>query len=298
MNSFQIDNNVGAQVAYNALKRTNDEVYVAQLRLSTRKKINSVSDDTSGFATGKDLLQKVDLMKAAQNNVGSAKDMLSTSETQLTSVKDLISKIKTKIVDASNPANDKTRIANDIKALGEEIANIFNNTKFNDTNLLVSSTSNAGSAFSFQTGADSTDTLSINFASANFYGTQSVTIGSATLNGINATTANALDDIQDLDAANATSTTIKAISTNLDTFETAVSNSLSSIGNFQQRLDIKDTFLTASITNSTSSYARLFDADMAQEQLNNSKGQIGQQIGAAMLSQLSTAAAKVLQLFG
>ena len=94
--SFQINTNIGALNAYNALAQANTEAYSAQLRLATRKKINSVADDTSGFATGKSIDQKVKLMQSAQNNVGSAKDMLSTAETQLISVKDLITQIKTK----------------------------------------------------------------------------------------------------------------------------------------------------------------------------------------------------------
>jgi len=295
--SFQINTNIGALNAYNALAKTNSEAYQAQLRLATRKKINSVADDTSGFATGKALDQKVKLMKAAQNNVGSAQDMLSTAETQLISVKDLITQIKTKITDASNPAADKTKIANDIKALGEEIGNIFNNTKFNDTNLLVSSTTGAGQSFDFQTGASSTDTLKIDFASANLAGTVASTIGSAAVSGIAQSVADALSDLQSLTASSATAGSIGSLSAKLATFETTIDTSLSSVGNFKQRLTIKDEFLTSAIANSTASVSRLFDADMAMEQLNSTKAQIGGQIATSMLSQLNSQPQNILSLF-
>lgn len=295
--SFQINTNIGALNAYNALAQTNNDAYSAQLRLATRKKINSVADDTSGFATGKSLDQKVKLMQAAQNNVGSAKDMLSTAETQLISVKDLITQIKTKIADASNPAADKTRVANDIKALGEEIGNIFNNTKFNDTSLLVSSANGAGQSFDFQTGASATDTLKVDFASANLSGTVSATIGSATISGLNQKVADSLNDLQSLTASSATADSIGSLSAKLATFENSIDTSLSSVGNYKQRLNIKDEFLTSAIANSTASVSRLFDADMAMEQLKATKAQIGGQIATSMLSQLNTAPQNILSLF-
>ncbi len=103
---FGINSNIDALRAYNALATVNASTTKAQLRLATGKRINSVADDTSGYAVGKSLDQKVQLMQSAQRNVGSAQDMLSTAESQLTSVKDLITSIKAKIADSSNPATD------------------------------------------------------------------------------------------------------------------------------------------------------------------------------------------------
>ena len=45
------------------------------------------------------------------------------------------------------------------------------------------------------------------------------------------------------------------------------------------------------------SISRLFDADMAMEQLNATKGQIGTQIGTAMLGTLNAAPQNILSLF-
>jgi flagellin len=295
--AFNINTNIGALNAYNALAKSNAQAYKAELRLATSKKINTVADDTSGFATGKALEQKVKLMQAAQNTVGSAKDMLSTAETQLTSVKDLITQIKTKIADASNPAADKTRIANDIKAIGEEIGNIFNNTKFNDTSLLVSAANGAGNSFDYQTGASSTDVLKVDYASGNLTGTFSATIGAIQVQGINKSIADSLNEMDSITAASATGDSIGSIATTLSTFETSVDNSLSSVGNYQQRLEIKDDFLTTAIANSTASVSRLFDADVAMEQLNSTKAQISSQIGTSMLSQLNTQPKNLLTLF-
>jgi flagellin len=298
--SFQINTNIGALNAYNALAKVNDQTYKAQLRLATQKRINSVSDDTSGFAVGKALDQKVKLMESAQRNVGSAKDMLSTAETQLISVKDLITQIRGKIADSTNAASDNTKVSGDIKALAAEVGNIFSTTKFNDTNLLVSGSANLnnGNTFTFQTGADSVnDKFDINYiatANGTLSGNATLTTSAFTINNVGTSAYAALTQAA---SVGTTAAAIGSLTAFLNTFESTVDSSLSSIGNYKQRLDIKDDFLTSAIANSKASVSRLFDADMAMEQLNATKGTIGAQAATAMLSQLNSAPQNILQLF-
>ncbi len=296
--AFRINTNMGAIRAYNALKAVNARVSAAQLRLATGKRINSVADDTSGFAVGKSLDQKVKLMQSAQNNVGSAKDMLSTAETQLISVKDIITEIRSKIADSSNPASDNSRVSGDIKALANELASIFNSTKFNNTKLLVSTSAmSGGTTFSFQTGAESSDKLDVNYmqtSSGTLAGSNTVTTGDFTITGISSAVSDALTQLA---SVGTTAAAIGSLSAYLNTFENSVDGALSSIGNFIQRLDIKDNFLTSAIANSQSSYSRLFDADMALEQLNSTKYQISAQVATSILSQANMAPQQILSLF-
>ena len=289
---FQINTNIGALKAYNALSSLNSKAEKAQLRLATQKRINSVADDTSGFNVGKSLDQKVKLMQAAQGNVGSAKDMLATAESQLISIKDMLTQIRAKKADALNPAADSVAIAKDIKSIGLEIDSAIATTKFNDTNLLMSGASGTGaSGFSFQTGAASSDKLVVDYGQ--YLG------GNVDVDGTNGGTA---DDVHASVKAGldlilgASSTNIADI--DFDLFEAAVDNALGSIGNSVQRLDAKDDFLTSAIANSQASVSRLFDADMATESLNATKASIGGQAATAMLAQLNFAPQAVLQLLG
>jgi len=290
--SFRINTNVGALRAYNSLAKLNTMAQKAQLRLASQRRINSVADDTSGFNVGKSLDAKVTQMQAAQRNVGSAKDMLATAESQLISIKDMITQIRGKIADSANPVNDSSAIAKDIVAIGKEIESAFAQTKFNDTDLLVSSSSGAGSGFTFQTGASTSDTISITYGTD---GTIDLVGSSSTsdsvVSGVSSQVASALDDIVGVTDA----TSIAAL--DLDNFESAIDDALGAIGNYTQRLEAKDNFLSAAILNSQSAYSRLFDADMALEQLNATKAQIGAQSATAMYAQLNFAPQQVLQLF-
>jgi flagellin len=288
MSQFRIATNIGALNAYNALAEANKQTYKAQIRLATQKRINSVADDTSGFSVGKSIASRVELMGAASRNIGSAKDMLATAETQLISIKDLITQIRTKIADASNAASDKDRIADDIKAMGKELESIFSNTKFNNTQLLVSTATGNTGIFTFQTGADFTDVLGIDFGA--------VLAGSYTSAGVGGVNQEINTGLASIAAV--TATTIGDINTALTSFETNVDTALANVGNSVQRLDVKENFLTNAIANSKASVSRLFDADMVMEQLNATKGQIGGQVATAMFSQLNMSPQNILQLFG
>jgi flagellin len=288
MSQFRIATNIGALNAYNALAEANKQTYKAQIRLATQKRINSVADDTSGFSVGKSIASKVELMGAAARNIGSAKDMLATAETQLISIKDLITQIRTKLADASNAASDKDRIADDIKAMGKELESIFTNTKFNNTQLLVSTATGNTGIFTFQTGADFTDVLGIDFGA--------VLAGSYTSAGVGGVNEEINTGLASIAAV--TATTIGDINTALSSFESNVDTALANVGNSVQRLDVKENFLTNAIANSKASVSRLFDADMVMEQLNATKGQIGGQVATAMFSQLNLSPQNILQLFG
>ncbi len=300
---FSINSNSDALRAYNALATVNAQTSKAQLRLATGKRINSVADDTSGYAVGKSLDQKAQLMQSAQKNVGSAQDMLSTAETQLGSVKDLITSIKAKLADSTNPASDNKKVADDIKALATEIANIFSTTKFNDTQLLSSI---AAEGFSFQTGADATDKLTIDYVgTANgtlaMTGTNAKTVSNTlyTVANVGDVVKQALESMA-IVSGTVTSTfsnSIANLSTVLNSFESAIDTAIAKVGNYEQRLSIKSDFLTAAISNSLASVGRLFDANVAQEQLNSTRGQIQQQVATSMLSQLNSAPQNLLSLF-
>jgi len=278
--SFRIASNIGALEAYNALAKLNENTQKAQLRLATQKRINSVADDTSGFNIGKSLEAKVSLMEAAQRNVGSAKDMLATAESQLVSIRDMITQIKSKIADSGNAASDLDALAADVRAIGDEINSAISNTKFNDTELLTSTSAAAGSGMSFQTGASTSDTLTLTFSA------------DVAMN------ASAVSTDIDTAVTTATRANFENLETNLNTFEDTIESSLGKVGNYMQRLDTKDDFLTSAITNSKSSVSRLFDADVAMEQLNATKYSIGAQAATSMVAQLNFAPQQVLQLFG
>ncbi|MBI2419098.1 MAG: flagellar biosynthesis protein FliC [Ignavibacteriales bacterium] len=282
--SFRINTNVDALSAYYALAKTNKEASVAQLRIATGKRVNSVADDTSGFQIGKSLEGKISTMKAAQSNVSGAKNLLATAEGSLMSVSDLLVKIEGKLSDATNPTADRASIADDIKSLAQELKSVLASTKFNNTSLLTGG-GDAEAGFIFQVGNAYTDKMTLDFAAA---------IATSEATGFNT----AINTLANLSAASVTtSATMTTLQANLSTLKSSVTDALGKIGNYVQRLDIREETLNIAITNAQSSVSRLFDTDAAMEQLNATRGSILGQAATSMLSQLNQNPQQVLSLF-
>lgn len=269
--SFSINSNLGALTAYNALAKVNQQTQKAQTALATGQRINSAGDDTSGYRVGKELQAKVALMTSAQGNIDSAKNMLATAESALSSVNDLLTQIKGEVGGANDPSKNGTSIAKDVMALGDEIKSIFDNTKFNDTALL----SGSGSLlFTFSTGASASDTIVLNLSQTNSMDLSSIVSGGGL-----------------------TSLTVGSIGDSITTLQGTVEDALGTIGNYNQRLDVKSNYLTSAISNANASISKIFDADMAMGQLDSTKGTIGGQVSTSMLSQLNSSPGSIMKLF-
>lgn len=274
--SFSVNTNVGALNAYNALAKVNAQTEKAQLRLATLKKINSVADDTSGYSVGKKLEAQTLVQKAQLNNISSAKNYLSTAESALQQINDKLNSIKAKQTDAADPLKDQEAIAKDIRTLASEIDSILKNTDINGAQLLASTDgSTAVSDASFNVGGSA---FSVDFA------------GTSYLKSADLATA-----ISNTNLQNGTASTV--IGFNTDTVAANVRSALGRLGNLVQTLDSREEFLTAAIANNTASISSIFDADMAMEQLNATKGQIGGQIATAMVAQMNSAPQQILSLF-
>ena len=282
---FRINTNVDALNAYYALDKVNKETTKSQLRLASGKRINNVADDTSGFNIGKSLEGRLAVMKGALNNVSAAKDLLNTAEGSLLAANDLLIKIQGKLSDATNPTASRSDLAKDINALANEINATLSNTKFNNTKLL-SGTGDTETGFVFQVGADFTDKLTLNFAAGLTTGTSSTAFATSLNQMVSAAEGNLTN-----------SNSLTSLTDHLATLQNAIKDALGLVGNFTQRLDIKEQTLNISVANAQSSYSRIFDADMAMEQLNATRGTIIGQAATAMVAQLNSAPQQVLSLF-
>jgi flagellin len=263
--AFQINTNLDAFNAYNALVKTNAQTAKAQLRLATMKKINSVGDDTSGFKVGKELEAGNLKMKAQLNNISSGKNWLSTAESALILVDDKLNQIIAKQEDAKDPLKSQTSLQADVKSIADEIQSILSNTKINGTDVLLSAASSFGSGGS---------------------ASSVVNIGAQ----IDLTANQAALDVVKLGGTT-------ALTQGVTDFQADVKTALGYIGNYSQTFDSRSEYLTSSIANNTALISSIFDADMAMEQLTATKGQIGTQIGTAMLGTLNAAPQNILSLF-
>jgi hypothetical protein len=141
----RINTNIAAMNSLSALNSINRDLGVHQERLATGKRINSSSDDPSGYVISKKMEGRIRSMNSALDNVGDAQSVFGVAEGAYQKVADLLVQIKEKQTRFSNGAmgaDEKDAISTEIKALGQEIDDIVTTTKFNGVSLLNSSYSN------------------------------------------------------------------------------------------------------------------------------------------------------------
>jgi flagellin len=266
----RINTNIAAMNALTSLNAINRDLGMHQERLATGKRINTSADDPSGYVISKKMEGRIRSMNSALDNVGDAQSTFGVAEGAYQKVADLLVQIKekqTRFINGAFGADEKTAIATEISALASEIDDIVTTTKFNGVQLLSSTYSQ-----SFQVGEASTETFTVAFSS-------SVSSGA----------------LLSYSAGSITSANVASLS--VDTGLQTVNTAIGQIGAKLNRLDAKEANLNTAITNTEAAKSRIFDADIAKEQIKAAKLQILQQTSTSMLAQANQSPQVFLSLF-
>ncbi len=274
----RIASNIGALNALNSLRTINNKLALHQTRLATGKRINSAMDDPAGLTIANKLNARNEGMKTALNNIGDAKNMLSVAESGLSKINGILTNMRNLAQQGMNDTlgkDERNAIITQLKSYEGQISDTIGQTTWNGKDLV----SNSGN-YTFQTGADSTDTTA--FTAINL-----VTVSGST-NGLS------LDNT----TLNSTSaTTFGTYMGSVDTAITTISSKLSNVGALMSKLTFKEEQLAVSQVNVEGAYSRIMNADMAQEQLDATKYSILQQTSITMLAQANAAPQGILSLF-
>ncbi len=255
----------------NNINKVNKQIGIHQNRLATGKKINSAEEDAAGFVIGHSLQARNRGLAAAMNNIGDARVSLSVVEGGAINVLDILETMKTKAIQAANGTlsdADRAAINNEISALADEIDDVVDETTFNDIELL------AGTDLSVQSGAETTDTESVEVSSSDHHSSE---LGVSEV------------DVSSSENASAAMASIEsAIAT--------VKSTVSSLGSYQTRFAHKENSLARAITNTEAARSRIMDADFAKEKMAEMKEKIKQNTTNAVNAQAQLSAQSVLKV--
>jgi flagellin len=278
----RINTNIEALNALNALQNVGAKMSVHQTRLATGLRLNSVADDPAGYVIGKKMEARTRTLNAALNNIGDFKSMLGIAEGGLLNINDILVTMKEKVLQAASDtlgSAERQAINLQIDQLNSEINDIVDETEFNNVQLIDGTYVNKN----FHTGGSKEDTFEITSIADH----DAVALGTDQISNIS-TPSSAMV----FSSAQATSA-LGVIETAMET----VSESLENIGSWVNRLSVKENTVSVAISNTEAAFSRIFDADIAKEQLETSKLQILQQTATAMLAQANLSSSNVLALF-
>ncbi|WP_208279838.1 flagellin N-terminal helical domain-containing protein [Massilia oculi] len=280
---LSLHTNVAALSAQNSISKTQSNLSTSQTRLSTGYRINSAMDDAAGLQIASRLKAQTSGMTVAMRNTANSTSMLQTAEGALDEVSNMLIRMKdlaTQAADASSTANDKTAMQSEYDALGKELGNVLKNTTFGGTKLLVGGT--VAAAMTFQIGASSSETMSINL---------SADVASV-VTDVTAATSNYAGAATGTELTGAANTAIG----NLETALASVNKVRSGLGAAANRLEHVYNNLANISTNTKAATGQIMDVDFASESANMTSNQMLLQASTAMLKQANSQSSMVMSL--
>ena len=283
--SLRINFNSASLSAQRALSRTQDDYARSAQRISTGKRINSAADDAAGLAVSTKLKAQITGLNQAQRNVQDGINAIAIGEGALTQMHALLSRMRELAVQSATATvtnSDRAQSNAEFTALTAEIDRLGNTTAYASIKLL----DGTSSAFQLQVGANSSDTMTVAFPTANLAGIDAA-IG-----------AMASPPTQPSIAAAVVSTQTDATQS-IDTIDAAIeaiSSYRASLGSMSNRLQMSSDNLSTAMENVSAANSRIEDADIASEMSELVRTQILQQAGIAILSQANQAPQSVLKL--
>ncbi|MDG5768221.1 flagellin [Balneolales bacterium ANBcel1] len=322
MSSFgdlnRVNTNIQSLDSQLSLNRINRGLAENQLRMSTGLRINRAEDDAAGYSIATKLNSRVAGLSQALQNVGDAKSVLDIAESSFDTIMDNLIEMKGLATQAANDTLGDTErgyIGEQIKALGDDINEIANQTVFQDFDLLNGSDNTGNLTLTFQVGERAEDTLQTEINAVNvgqlFTSGSDVNLGAssggATAGGaaIQATAATAGSQGSLMftagtgaNAPAANSADFRAFISAIDSAIDSMSERVNDIGIAQSSLSVREVTLSQGISANQSAVSRIMDTDFAKEQSESVRLQILQQTATSALAQANMGPQSVLGFLG
>jgi len=257
-----INTNVMSLNAQRNLNKSSSSLSTALTRLSSGLRINSAMDDAAGLAVAQKMESQIRGMTVASRNASDGISYAQTADSALSTVSDQLQRMRelaTQSLNGTLSDTERSKINQEYSALQEEASRIQGAAKLNGQSVY--------GTFSFQVGADASDTISGSFSSVTVTGTSVSTSADA-------------------------STALASI----DDWLGSVASNRAEIGGTQSRLTFTISYLEGAVENQTAAKSRIMDADFAAETASLTRAQILQQAGTAMVSQANSIPQNVLSL--
>lgn len=288
---LSIYTNPAAMAANNALQVSNKSLSTSMERLGTGKRINSAADDAAGLQIATRMQSQSNGMDVAMRNVSGATSMLQTAEgafDEMTNVLYRMKDLATQAANGTNSTDDLAAMQAEYDQLGQEMNSMMNNTTYAGEKLLgVSGSLGASGGVTFQIGAGSADTMTVDLSAqmAALDGQLSTVSAAYTASGGVATGT----EISTASGAN-------AMIDQLDSALSAVSTVQSTLGASINRLGHTSANLQNMKDNTDVAIGNIMDTDYASEVSNMTREQVLTQTSMTMLKQSNSMSSMVMSL--
>ena len=275
---FRINTNVSAIAAQRALSTTNRQQTSVLAKMSSGTRIVKSADDAAGLAISEKLKGQIRSSAQADRNANDGISLVQTAEGGLNEISNMLTRLRElSIQSSSDTVGDSERSFSNMEYqnLKQEIERISQVTEFNGRKLL----NGQGGMVDFQIGINNDafqDRISFD---SNMTDTSLASLGLGEIDVINK--ANAQGSLDSIDKATQ-----------------VVSGQRAALGAIQNRLTATSNNLQVTQENLSAANSRIRDVDYAQISAENTKLNILNQAGTAVLAQANATGQNALRLLG
>ncbi|NRF57967.1 lateral flagellin LafA [Citrobacter braakii] len=300
---LSINTNTASMAAVNAINKSSASLSTSMERLATGNRINSSADDAAGKQIASRLTAQSSGMGVALSNIQDATAMLQTADSMFDEMTDVLGRMKDLSTQAANGtynSDDLQAMQDEFDELGQQMSDMLQNTTYGGTNLFNAGTASGASgasvglfqsAVTFQVGAESSDTMTVDISSQLSDLVDDLSDVSATFSADQSGTPSASGGAE-LTASGSANTMIGTIQTAMDD----VSKIQSKLGASINRLNDTANNLTSMQDNTEVAIGNIMDTDYATEASNMTQQQVLMQTGITMLKQSNSMSSMVSSL--
>lgn len=300
--------NVAALSVLQNLASTQRDLTDTQKRVSSGLKVGDASQNAAYWSIATTMKSDNASLSAVKDGLALGSATIDVVNAALTSSVDVVNQIKSKLVTASEPGVDRTKIQTEITSLQQQLQSIADSAVFSGQNWLSVDSSVLGynpqksiiASFSRDnSGVVQIGTIDVDTTNVRLYDTNG---GLGLLDRVRTSnaTSQALSSL-DISALTDSTPDRQTLSDYLKITDSVLSDitaASSTIGAYKTRVAAQSTFISGLMDSITTGVGSLVDADMNQESARLQALQVQQQLGVQSLSIANQNVQLILKLFG
>jgi flagellin len=310
-----INTNIAAMSALQTLRSINSEMETTQGRISSGLKVGSAADNAAYWSIATTMRSDNKALSTVQDALGLGAAKVDVAYTGMNSAIEVVDQIKAKLVAASEPGVDKSKIQKEIDQLQNQLESVTKSASFNGENWLYHDDTNTATTKSIvgsfnrdannnvsitKLDVDTTATSLIEVTASGAYVASSGGLLSNDLQYTNASGASATMSgvsVMSLDITNMSAGALSNALSGVDAVLQDMTDAASDLGAVQSRITMQEDFVANLRDSIDAGIGRLVDADMSEESTKLKALQTQQQLAIQALSIANSNTQSILQLF-
>ncbi len=300
--------NTAAMTALKSLQGTTKMLETTQARISTGYSVAEAADNAAYWSIATTMRSDNSALSTVQDALGLGAGKVDVAYTAMNSAIKVVDEIKSKLVAASEPGVDKSKIQSEIGELQNQLISMSSSASFSGENWLAvdsgsasySATKNIVSSFSRDSAGNvSVSTIAIDITSTTLFDSNAVGTGILDTNFTTTGTGAVMVSVSTLDitAAGIDDQDLADMISNVDTAFQSMTTSASNLGASKSRIDMQNDFVSNLMDAVNRGIGQLVDANMSEESTKLQALQVQQQLGVQALSIANSNAQTILSLF-